>query len=310
MEQLSSTRTDPATSTLLPALAVCATLLMWASSFVIVRWAATELSPAPMALIRLVAGLVTLSALLLWLRRGKIKLPVFRGIVLTGIYGILWFSLYTVVFNWAGHFIDAGTIAMVVNLAPLLVAFGAGVFFSEGFPRRLFTGMAVSLLGISLITVAGSVGQLAWQGLLIAFVAALLYAAGMLVNKAALRYVDPLTATWLACAAGLVTLLPFTGQSVAELNQASTATVIGAIYMGIGPTALGFWFWGYGMNAFSAGNVAAASLAVPAIVVLLSAVTLREVPPTIAIIGGAICLVGVAISQRRRAHRPGVQLPV
>lgn len=285
-------------------LAVVATVLMWASSFVIIRAYALELSPGPLALLRMIAGAVALTLLLLWVRRGRITWPRRRGLMLTAGFGLIWFAAYTVVFNWAGHHLDAGTIAMLVNLAPLLIAVGAGFLFQEGFPRGLFTGMAVSLAGIVLITAAGSTGALALTGILIALLAAVLYAAGMLVQKVALRYTDPLTATWIACLAGTAALMPFAGQTLTEVTTASAGSLIGAVYMGIGPTAIAFWCWGYAMMHFPAGKVAASSLAVPAVVVVMAAVVLGELPPALAMIGGAVCLVGVAIAQRRTAPRP------
>ncbi|WP_181255894.1 DMT family transporter [Nesterenkonia sandarakina] len=297
------TQHAPRARTALPVAAIIATVLMWASSFVLIRWSAGELSPGPLALLRLLAGAVTLSALLLRVRRGKLQLPTRSALVLTALYGVLWFALYTVVFNLAGHYIDAGTIAMVVNLAPLLVGVGAVVFFKESFSTRLFVGMVVSLCGIGLITVAGSSGQLALAGLGIALVAAFLYAGGMLIQKLALRHTDPLTATWLACAAGTIALLPFLSATFQELQTTSTAVIIGAVYMGIGPTALGFWFWGYAMNHFPTGKVAASTLAVPAVVVVMSWLTLGEIPPLLGIIGGVVTLTGVAIAQLRRPAR-------
>ena len=140
---------------LLPTLAVIATVVMWASSFVIVRWAAPVLPPLPMALLRLLAGTAVLTILVLIASRGRIRLPSRRGLLLTAAYGVLWFAFYTVVLNWAGHWLDAGTTSLVVNLAPLMVALGAGLFFQERFPPGLFLGMAVSLLGIGLIAAAG-----------------------------------------------------------------------------------------------------------------------------------------------------------
>lgn len=276
---------------------------MWASTFVIMRWSATDISPGPLTLIRLLAGSLTLTALILWVRRGQRLIPRGRGLANTAAFGVIWFAVYTLVFNWAGHFLDAGTVAMMVNLAPLMVGVGAVVFFKEAFSRRLFLGMLISLSGIGFITAAGSTGQLAWAGLIIAFGAAVLYAAGMMVQKLALRDVDPLSATWLGCVAGALALLPFLGQTAGELGDISTGTLIGAIYMGIGPSALGFWFWGYAMNHFPTGKVASATLAVPAVVVLMSALTLGEVPPPLAILGGAVCLAGVAVAQLRRPQR-------
>lgn len=296
-------QTAPLTRKALPIAAIIATVLMWASSFVLIRWSAGELSPGPLALVRLLAGAATLTVLLLWVRRGRITLPTRAALGLTALFGVLWFALYTLVFNLAGHYIDAGTIAMVVNLAPLMVGVGAVVFFKESFSPRLFLGMVVSLCGIGLITVSGSTGQLALIGLGIALIAAFLYAGGMLIQKVALRHTDPLTATWLACAAGTIALLPFLGVTIEELQTTATPVILGAIYMGIGPTALGFWFWGYAMNHFPTGKVAASTLAVPAVVVIMSGLTLGEIPPPLGIIGGAITLTGVAIAQFRRPAR-------
>lgn len=289
-----------ASSSLLPMLAIVATVVMWASSFVIVRWAAPMLPPLPMALLRLLAGSAALTVLVLVASRGKVRLPSPRGLLLTAAYGVLWFAFYTLVLNWAGHWLDAGTTALVVNLAPLMVALGAGILFQERFPPGLFLGMAVSLLGIGLIAAAGGLGQLAVTGILLALLAAVLYAAGMLLQKVALRHTDPLTATWLACTTGTVSLLPFLGETVSQLQLTPPAVILGAVYMGIGPTALGFWFWGYAMNRFATGKVASASLAVPAVVVIMSALALREAPPAMAIMGGVTCLVGVAIAQLYR----------
>ncbi len=293
----------PAAAPLLPVLAIVVTVLMWASTFVIMRWSAPDISPGPLALLRLLAGSLTLTLLVLWVRRGRPRLPRGRGLALTVAFGVIWFAVYTLVFNWAGHFLDAGTVAMVVNLAPLMVGVGAVLLFKESFSRRLFLGMLISLSGIGFITAAGSTGQLAMAGLLIAFAAAVLYAAGMMVQKLALRDVDPLTATWLGCVSGVLALLPFLGQTAAELGEVGAGTVLGAVYMGIGPSALGFWFWGYAMNHFPTGRVASATLAVPAVVVVMSALTLQEIPPPLAILGGAICLAGVAVAQLRRPQR-------
>ncbi|WP_191089930.1 DMT family transporter [Nesterenkonia ebinurensis] len=281
-------------------IAIVLTVLMWASAFVIMRWAATDISPGPLALIRLIAGSLTLTGLVLWVRRGKPSIPRGKALGLTIAFGVSWFALYTLVFNWAGHFLDAGTVAMVVNLAPLMVGIGAVVLFKEAFSRRLFIGMLISLSGVGFITASGATGQLAWAGLVIAFAAAVLYAGGMLLQKLVLRDVDPLTATWLGCISGAAALLPFLPQTVNEVSEISTGTIIGAIYMGVGPTALGFWFWGYAMNHFATGRVASATLAVPAVVVLMSALTLGELPPLLAILGGAICLAGVALAQMRQ----------
>lgn len=290
-------------SAVLPVLALIAPVLMWASTFVVTRWAAPSIDPGPFALLRLLAGSLTLTALVMWVHRGRIPKVGAATLGIAAAFGVLWFGLYTLLFNWSGHFLDAGTVAMVVNVAPLMVGIGAVIFFKEAFSRPLFVGMLVSLSGIALIGGAGGVGQLAVSGLLLAFGAAVFYATGMMLQKLVLRELDPLTTTWLGCLAGTVALLPFAPATISGFSDISGATLWAAIYMGIGPSALGFWFWGYAMNHFPTGKVASASLAVPAVVIVMSLLTLGEVPPPLALIGGAICLSGVAVAQLR--HRRG-----
>ena len=80
-----------------------------------------------------------------WLRSGhRPVLP--RGRVLAGVlaWGVGWFSLYNLALNAAEQHLDAGTTALLVNVAPVLVAVLAGVLLGEGFPRRMLVGMATT----------------------------------------------------------------------------------------------------------------------------------------------------------------------
>lgn len=280
--------------------AVATTVVLWASSFVIVRWAAPVFSPGPLALIRLLAGVVALTVLVMLLRRRTWRLPGARALLLIALYGVLWFAAYTVVLNQAGHHLDAGTMAMVVNLSPVLVAAGAGLIYREGWPRSLFAGMAVALAGIALITLAAGGGRISLLGVVLALVAAVIYAIAMLLQRAVLPGADPLTVVWLGCVAGTLAVLPFAGQTWTELQTAPPAAVAGAVFMGVGATALGFWLWAFAQTRMPTGRLAACSLAVPAVAVAMSALALGEVPTVLAVIGGTMCLAGVAITQLGR----------
>jgi drug/metabolite transporter (DMT)-like permease len=69
--------------------------------------------------------------------------------------------------------------------------------------------------------------------------------------------------------------------------------------MGIFPTAVGFTAWAYALRRMDAGRLTTTTYAVPAVSVLLSWLLLGEVPTVFGLVGGAICLAGVAISRRR-----------
>ncbi len=276
-------------------------VVLWASSFVAIRSVGHALSPAPLALLRLAVAAVTLTGLAV--AKGAVRVRLSRkAFLLVVAYAVLWLAAYTVVLNAGERHVDAGTAALLVNLAPLMVAGAAGKFLGEGFSRSLVIGSLVALAGAALIA-TGATGSNDWAGVLLCLLAAVLYAAGVMVQKITLRHVDGLTAIWLGCVVGTVALLPWTPQLISELQAAPTGAVIGSVYLGVFPTAVGFTAWAYALRRTDAGRLTMVTYAVPAVAVLLSWLLLAETPTASGLVGGVLCLAGVAIS-RRRQRRP------
>jgi drug/metabolite transporter (DMT)-like permease len=279
------------------ALAALTTVVLWASAFVGIRMIGTTYSPGALAFGRIAVGALVLGAFAWHYRR---PLPRGRMLGLVILYGVLWFAAYTAVLNLAERHLDAGTAAMLVNVAPILVAILAGVFLSEGFARPLVIGIAIAFGGVVLIAFGGSGGDIndsmgVWLGLL----TALLYAVSVIMQKIALRRIDAFSATFFGCAAGAVALLPFAPQFISETASASGGAIAGVVYLGVFPTAIAFSTWAYALARTNAGKMTATTLTVPAIAILLSWMLLGELPTVVGMIGGALCLLGVAISRRK-----------
>jgi len=286
-----ATRSRSAT---LPLLATAVTMILWASAFIVIRSVGDHYSPGPMALGRLAAGSVALS-LVAALRPRRI--PRGRPLLLVIAYGVLWFGIYAVALNAAEHHLDAGTTALVVNVGPILIAVLAGVYLKEGFPRGLVAGLVIAFSGVVTIAIATSTGRHDAVGVLLALAAAALYAVGVLLQKQALRDVDPFTATWLGCLAGTVACLPFAPGLLTELRTAPGSATLSVVYLGVFPTAIAFATWAYALKRMSAGGLSSSSYVVPGIAVLLSWLLLGEVPAPLAFAGGALCLLGVAVTR-------------
>lgn len=271
-------------------------LVLWASAFIAIRGVGDALSPGVLALGRQLVGALVLVVIAL-VRRPPF--PRGLGLVLVVGYGLLWFGGYTLVLNIAERHLDAGTTAMLVNVAPLLVALIAGVVLKEGFPRPLMIGIGVAFAGVVLIA-AGGVGPHSDPvGIALGLAAAALYASGVLVQKVALKHTDALGATWVGCAVGAIALMPFLPQLVTEIAVAPVSATLATIYLGVFPSAIAFILWAYVLQRSTAGASASATLAVPAIVVLMSWLILGELPTILGMLGGVLCLAGVAWSRRR-----------
>jgi drug/metabolite transporter (DMT)-like permease len=273
------------------------TVTPWGSSFVAIRDAGRTLSPGSLALGRLVVALVVLGAAA-WVTHEPF--PRTRDLIGIAAFGVLFLGAYSVTLNAAERRVDAGTAAMVINIGPILIAILAGIFLGEGFPRRLFAGCAVAFSGCALIGLASSrSGSRAASGIALLIVAAVAYAAAVVIQKPVLARVSPLQVTWLGCAAATVVCLPFAPALVAELEDGSATTIGWMVYLGVAPTAVGFATWAYALRRMSAGSLASLAYLIPVVATLLGWVLLGETPPWLAAVGGALCLGGVYLARRR-----------
>ncbi|UQW99593.1 DMT family transporter [Streptomyces sp. RerS4] len=290
--------------------AVSFTVLAWASAFVSIRSAGEVYSPGALALGRLLTASLVLVALLLIRREGLPPRGAWRGIVVSG---VVWFFGYTVMLNWGERLVDAGTASLLVNIGPILMALLAARLLGEALPPRLLAGMGVSFAGAVVVGLsmssaapsdASSNGSTSVLGVVLCLLAAVAYATGVIAQKPALSFGSPLQITAYSCLTGAVVCLPFAGQLVAEVPRAPLSATLNMVYLGVVPTALAFTTWTYALARMPAGKLGATTYAVPAIVVLLSWALLGEVPAWLTLLGGALCLAGVAVSRHRPTTPP------
>ena len=279
-------------------LAAVVTVVLWASAFIGIRGAGPHYDPGALALLRMAVG--TLALTVIALRHG-IRLPDRRQWLLIVLWGVGWFCVYNLALNSAERTLDAGTAAMVVNLAPLMVVVFSGLFLREGFPRPLIIGAPIAFLGVVLIGMnsTSSTGP-DITGLLLALLAAVMYAGCTLLQKHLLSGgADATTLTWLGAAAGTVALLPWIGPLVADMQSAPLDATLWVVYLGVFPTAIAFTTWAYVLQRSTAGKTSATTYVVPALAILMSWMILGEVPTPLMFVGGALCLLGVLITRLR-----------
>jgi len=295
-------------------LALLTTVVLWASAFVGIRALGEDFSPGALSLGRLLVGAIALGVIALPKHE---PLPRGRPLGLIVVFGTFWFGAYNVALNAGERYLDAGTSALVVNVGPILIALLAGVFLKEGFPRPLLVGTAIAFSGVALIALSTDKDSTAVEtagttGVVLCVAAAIFYAVGVLTQKPALKYVSAIQSVWLACIVGVIVCLPFAPTLIDQLQMASPKDILVLVYLGVFPTAIGFSTFSYALKRIDAGKVAATTYLVPAVATLISWVLLDETPAALAFVGGAMCLIGVAITRlksRRSLPRASVAAP-
>ena len=279
-----------------PVAAVAVTLLFWASAFVAIRHLGGEFSAGALSLGRLVIGSIVLGAVAV--SRGLPR-PSGRDWVGLVAIGVLWFGVYNVALNQGEHHVDAGTSAMLIQISPVLIALLATVFLGERFTLWLGLGLLLAFAGVVLIGVSQPGGHNDIVGVLLCLLAALVYSVSLVIQKPLVSRLSALHVTWLACTIGAIACLPFLGSLIDDTSHASTSDIAWVLYLGIFPTAIAFTTYAFALRHMTASSLGITTYLVPPLTIFMGWLFLGEVPPSMAYVGGALALVGVAVARRK-----------
>lgn len=281
----------------LPVSAVAVTLVLWASAFVAIRHLGHDFSAGSLSLGRMAVAALALAPIAL--RRG-VPRPTGRQWRSIVIIGVLWYGVYMVALNEGEQRVDAGTAAMLIQVAPILIAVLAATFLSERFTRELALGLVLAFSGVVVIALGGSAdGDRDVVGVLLCLVSAIVYAVSLVIQKPLSAQLPAVHITWLACTVGAVACLPFAPSLIDDVQSAPASSVWWVVYLGVFPTALAFTTYGFALTHMTASSLGITTYLVPVITILLSLVLLGEVPTAVAVGGGVLALLGVAVARRR-----------
>lgn len=113
----------------------------------VIRYVGQDYSPGGLSLGRLLVGSACLSVIMLLGRRW---VPMTRqewGLVT--LIGVLWFGVYSVAPNAGEQHVDAGTVAMLIQLAPIAIALG-WILLGEVPALLAVVGSVISLIGVGI----------------------------------------------------------------------------------------------------------------------------------------------------------------
>jgi drug/metabolite transporter (DMT)-like permease len=289
----------------LPVVALTVTLVLWASAFVAIRHLGHDVTPGALSLGRLLVASFALTLLLLRNRRMRLTR---NEVLLLLLCGVAWFGVYNIALNDSERRIDAATAAMLVQVGPIVVALLAALFLGERLTGWLLAGIAIAFGGVVVIGSAmRGEGGSDLSGVLLALLAAVTYAIGVVSQKLLLRRLSGIEVVCYACWIGVVVCLPWSGDLVDVVRHGDAADLGWIGYLGLFPTALAFSLWAFALRHTDAGKQAITTFLVPGITAVMAWVLLDEVPPALAFVGGALCIVGVLVTRRKpRAVPPAV----
>ncbi len=284
--------------------------VLWGASWPAGRVLAQAMPPLAAAAWRFTIAAVIL---LLWLRLAKGRWPTLTGRQWLGLAvgGTVGVFAYAVLFMMALQRVDASRAALVVTTNPVFTTVLAAWLFGERLNKRIGLGLVCAVLGAAMVLThgapwmifSGGIGVGEW--LLLGCVAA--WVAYTLIGKVLLAGIDSLTATTMTATIGTVLLwlcaLVFEGPStmVSAITGLQPSVWAAMVFLAVGSTVLAYAWYNHGIAALGAGTASSYISLVPVFGVGSAVLWLGEQLDTSLVIGGALGVLGLAISHRGRS---------
>lgn len=286
--------------------------LFWGGTFVAGR-AIEQTTPGIVAATIRFAIAVPLLLLVAWGFEGGLPRLNLRQLLLTFGLGFTGVFLYNFCFFAALKEMPAGRTALFVAFNPVMTALALVIVLRERLSPVKWFGIGIAFVGAAIIVTRGDLvqafhGSSQWfgvgEGLMLIAVSS--WAAYTLIGRAAMAYISPVAATTYASIWGLALLA---GASWVETDAEDWVAIPLSdlallAYLGIFGTVIGFVWYYQGVKQLGAAQTAVFNNLVPVFGILLGAATLSEPILASMVLGGALVIIGVGLTNRTVRNRP------
>ena len=308
MQPINNTSNDLALSSIWPTyFKLILVALLWGGTFIAGRLLAESLSPLMSAIGRF--GLAVFILILLTIKfEGRLPKLSLRQVAITFALGLTGIFTYNLCFFTALSEMPASRTALFVAFNPIATALLVSLLYREKFSFQKLLGIFVAVLGAltvisngHLLTVIQNISQTFGRGELSMLCAVLSWAIYTVVGRKALLGLSPLASTTYAAIWGLILLLMvwFFNPNVQVLPELNWQIGAAIGYLAVFGTVIPFIWYYQGIKTIGAAQTSVFTNFVPLFGVLLGALILNEQISSSMLLGGALVIMGVILTNRR-----------
>jgi drug/metabolite transporter (DMT)-like permease len=290
-------------SALLPYLALVGLALIWGFSFLLIKIAVPDMGPTTLVLIRSASGCLALALLVRIMGRPMFGEGWRRRILPFAILAITSGIVPWAAIAWGEEHISSGLASILNSTTPLWAAVLIYWVIPTERPSALnYAGVLVGLAGVIIlvtpdISAKGIGGN--FLGALAVVLASLSYAIGALYQRRKLRGVSVYEVSLGQLAATAVIAFPIAAPSFPSVHIAwqSMAAVVA---LGVAGSGVAYLLYYYMMNTLGPVRATGVTLLVPVTAVFWGVVLLRESLSVPTVIGMAVILGGIVLTNAGR----------
>lgn len=274
--------------------------MLWAGNVIVSKLASGVIAPPAITFYRLVVAILLMSCFLAvpaWKNRRIIRPLLFKLFFL----GFLSMACYQCLSYWAADTSTATNMAIITALTPLMTLLMSALVLRIRPSFMVLAGAGIALAGTFYLISEGNMGKLIhgpWhQGDILMLTAITGYALYSVLLK---RWQIPLSAwqsTYLQAASALICMIPMMMLVPAGQARLSADSIPLILYAGILASIVLPYCWIKGIEHLDPARCSMVMNLLPVFTAGLAVLILHEAPGNHHLIGGAIALTGVMLSQ-------------
>ncbi|SEV93839.1 DMT family transporter [[Clostridium] fimetarium] len=275
------------------------TILIWGTTFISTKILLKDFLPIEILFFRFILGLT----LLIIVYPKRLKVTDKKQEITFACAGLTGVTLYYLLENIALTYSMASNVGVIISIAPFFTALLAHYLLDgEKLKANFFLGFGASMMGICLISFNGSTTfHLNPIGDLLAVLAAIVWACySILTRKISAYGYNTIQTTRRVFTYGILFMIPtlFLFDFSIRLERFQNPVYLfNILFLGFGASALCFVTWNLAVRLLGAVRTSIYIYLVPVITVATSITILHEEITWIAILGAALALTGLFISE-------------
>ena len=277
------------------------TIIVWGTTFISTKVLLNDFKPVEIIFIRLCVAIVALTVV--YPHRLKIKsIKQELHYAAAGLCGV---TLYFIMESTALSLSVASNIGVIVSISPFFTALLASLFLTGEKPgRNFYIGFIIAITGIIIVSFNGSaILKLNPAGDFLAVGCAAVWAMYCIISRKISRFGhNTIQTTRRIFFYGTLLLIPALFIFHFELGIerfAQPVYVLNFLYLALGASAACFVIWNLAVKAIGAVKTSVYIYGIPVITVTASAIVLNETITWVMLLGTAMILAGLFISERK-----------
>lgn len=284
---------------LISVLSLSLVVLLWGSSFTIIKLGVQDVPPITLAFLRFLIALPFLFVFTFAQNRnafGKRALENWRIFALLGLTGV---ALQNLLQNVALQFTTASNASLIIATNPVFISIFSHFYLKEKATSKLIFGAVLALFGVVLVIkpTEFSLYPMKVVGDLLCLGSAISWAIYSVLGRRALSNSGTNEMTTYSMAFGVLFLLPASFIFEKPVVTTSIDTVSIILYLGLLCSALAFLLWSRALKEVQATKAGAFLFFIPVVSVAIAHFVLLEPLDLLFVVGTLLVMGGVAIAE-------------